>query len=270
MGKCFVIDVSRCSGCYNCQLACKDEHCGNDWRPYAAPQPDTGHFWLKLQENVCGTIPKVKIHYIPQLCNHCQDPACLSACPHDAIFRRDDGLVLISPEKCAGCRSCVDACPYHAIYFNETEKVAQKCTGCAHLLDNGYKQPRCVEACPTDAMKFGEEADMAELIEGAVVLHPETGCRPKVYYRNIPGQFIAGTLYDPVEKEVVIGAVCRIVSGGKVVETQTDSYGDFWFKDLPVGVFDLSISAQGFENKYFKDLHTKECINLGDIPLEKK
>ena len=70
-GKAFVIDVGKCCGCYNCQLACKDEHVENDWTPYAKPQPETGQFWMKIEEHVCGTVPKVKMHYIPTLCNHC-------------------------------------------------------------------------------------------------------------------------------------------------------------------------------------------------------
>ena len=57
----FVIDVAKCSGCYNCQLACKDEHAGNDWMPYAKPQPLTGQFWCKVTDHVQGTIPKVRI-----------------------------------------------------------------------------------------------------------------------------------------------------------------------------------------------------------------
>lgn len=270
MSKAFVIDVARCSGCYNCQLACKDEHVGNDWEHYAKPQPEIGQFWLKVNEHVCGSIPKVKIHYIPALCNHCKDAPCIAAAKDGAVYRREDGLVIIDPEKAKGQKQLADACPYGAIFYNEELDLCQKCTGCAHLLDAGEKLPRCVEACPTDAMKFGEEEDLKDLIEGAVVLHPETGCHPRVYYRNIPGQFIAGTVYDPVEKEVLIGAKCRITSGAKVWEVYTDSYGDFWFKDLPVGKFDLAIEAKGFQNKYFYDLSTKECINLGDIPMEKK
>jgi len=270
MAKVFVIDVARCSGCYNCQLSCKDEHVDNDWTPYAKPQPEIGQFWLKLQENVCGTIPKVKINYIPMLCNHCDKAACIEACLNDAISKREDGLVIIDPEKCNGCKACVAACPYSAIYFNDELNLDQKCTGCAHLLDNGYKLPRCVEACPTDAMKFGEEEDLKDLIKGASLLKPETGCGPRVYYRNIPGRFIAGTVYDPVEKEVIIGARCLLTSGGKIVETYTDSYGDFWFKDLAEGKYNVSIEAKGFQGKYFTGLDTEKDINLGDIPMEKK
>ncbi len=269
MAKVFVVDVGRCSGCYNCQLACKDEHVDNDWRPYAAPQPETGHFWLKLDEHVCGTIPKVKIHYIARLCNHCENPACMAACPSDAITRREDGLVLIAPETCTGCGQCVDACPYGAVYFNDKLNIAQKCTGCAHLLDNGYKLPRCVEACPTDALQFGEEDDLAEALKDASPLHPETGLGPRVYYRRIPGQFIAGTVYDPVEKEVIIGGKCLLKYNEKIWETETDAYGDFWFRDLPVDTFDLTICADGFADKVFPGIRTDECRNLGDIPMER-
>ena len=269
MAKAFVIDVAKCNGCYNCQLACKDEHCGNDWTPYAKPQPDIGQFWTKLRENVCGTIPKVKVHYIAEMCNHCARPGCLAACPKGAIYKRDDGFVIIDPEKCVGCGACQAACPYDAIYKNEELGICQKCTGCAHLLDNGYAQPRCVEACPTDALRFGEEEELAELIRGAEVRKPETGMGPRVYYRNIPGQFIAGTVYDPVEKEVIIGAKCIAVSGGKMLECVTDEFGDFWFRDLAVGKYDVSISAKGFVTRSFAGVDTEKCVNLGDIPLEK-
>ena len=269
MGKAFVIDVAKCSGCYNCQLACKDEHAENDWTPYAKAQPLTGQFWCRVEDHVCGTIPKVRIHYISHLCNHCRNADCMKSCEYDAIYRREDGLVLIDPAKCTGCGACVKACPYDAVYFNEKEHIAQKRTGCAHLLDHGAKLPRCVEACPTDAISFGEEEDLGDLIEGAAVMRPETGSAPRVYYRNIPGKFIAGTVYDPVEKEVIIGARCLLNSGGKRWETRTDEYGDFWFNDLPVGLFDLSIQGKGYEVKLFEKIRTRECVNLGDIPLER-
>jgi tetrathionate reductase subunit B len=54
-----MIDIEKCNGCYNCQVACKDEHAGNDWTPIAKPQPDTGHFWMKVTDLVQGTVPKV-------------------------------------------------------------------------------------------------------------------------------------------------------------------------------------------------------------------
>lgn len=269
MAKVFAIDISRCSGCMNCQLACKDEHCGNDWAPYALAQPEIGQFWLKVEEHVCGTIPKVEMHYIPRLCNHCENAPCIAAAKDGAVYRREDGFVIIDPEKAKGQKQIAEACPYGAIYWSEEHGVAQKCTGCAHLLDNGYEKPRCVEACPTDAFKFGDEEDMIDIIEGATVLNPELGTGPKVYYRNIPGKFIAGTVYDPVTEEVVIGAKVRINNGSKVWHAVTDNYGDFWFRDLAVGLYDLVIEAPGYEYKTFENIRTRECVNLGDIPLDK-
>ena len=269
MAKVFLIDVSKCNGCYNCQLACKDEHVGNDWTPYAKPQPEIGQFWCKLNEQVQGSIPKVKIHYIAELCNHCDKPSCIPACENDAIYKRDDGFVIINPEKCVGCGKCAEACPYGSVYRNEKLGICQKCTGCAHLLDNGYGLPRCVEACPTDAMRFGEEEDFAEELIGAVVRKAETGNAPRVYYRNIPGIFIGGTLYDPIEKEVLIGAKCRASNGGKHYEVYTDSYGDFWFRDIPKGKYEIVVSAEGYEHKVIK-VDAFKAVNLGDIPVDKK
>ena len=155
-------------------------------------------------------------------------------------------------------------------YWNEELGLAQKCTGCAHLLDNGYAKPRCAEICPTEALVFGDEEELQDLIVGADVMNPEFGLGPRVYYRNIPGQFIAGTVYDPVEKEVIIGAKVRCIQGGKLMMGTTDEYGDFWFKDLSVGVHDVYIEAPGYKTVSFTGLKTTECINLGDIPMEKE
>ena len=268
--KVFIIDLSLCNGCHSCHIGCKDEHVANDWSPIAKPMPEIDHFWFKMDERVRGTVPKVKVSYRPHICMHCDNPPCMEACRYGAKYKRDDGLVIIDPMKCTGCRNCLEACPYDAIYFNKDLNIAQKCTGCAHLLDNGYKLPRCVEACPTDAMQFGEESDMQDFIIGATVRMPETGLRPKVFYRNIPGKFIAGTVYDPIEKEVVIGARCRATNGGKTVEVLSDEYGDFWFKDLAMGKYDIVIEAKGYEYKAFDAVNATIDVNLGDIPLERK
>jgi tetrathionate reductase subunit B len=267
--KVFVIDIARCNGCHCCQISCKDEHVANDWTPYAKPQPDTGQFWLKQNEFVRGTVPKVKVHYLPVLCMHCDDAPCMEACSVEgAMYKRDDGLVIIDPTKCTGCKNCVDACPYHTIYFNEGLNIAQKCTGCAHLLDSGWKEPRCADACPTLTLKFGEESKMRNLLRKAQVLHPEYKTKPRVYYLNIPKKFIAGTVYDPVEKDVITGATCTLTNtkNKKHHTATTDGFGDFWFEGLDEGTFNLKI-AKGKKIKTFSALSTEKDINLGDIPL---
>jgi tetrathionate reductase subunit B len=270
--KAFVIDVGLCNGCYACQFVCKDEHVGNDWTPIAKPQPDSGQFWLKLEEHICGTVPKVKMHFIARPCMHCDDAACMAVCPIEgAVYKRDDGLVIIDTDKCTGCKACVDACPYDAIYFNEDLNLAQKCTGCAHLLDGGqWTTTRCADACPTEALKFGEESDLADLIATAEVLKPELGAKPRVYYLNIPKKFIAGTVYDPVEKEVVIGATCALVgSNGESHTAITDGFGDFWFHGLADDTYSLTISADGFAPKTLGAISTAKDVNLGDIPVSR-
>ena len=269
MAKVFIIDAAKCNGCYNCQLACKDENASHDWAPYSAPQPETGHFWLKLHEHLEGSTPKLRMHYTAELCNHCRNAACIDVCPTGAAYRRGDGLVILDPEKCGGCKKCMEACPYNAIYFNDALSVAQKCTGCAHLLDSGYEKPRCVEACPHEAIRFGEEAELADEIPGADVRKPETGALPRVYYRNLPGKFIAGTVYDPAAKEIIEGAKVRAVSGGKILHTETDGFGDFWFNDLRVGKWDVTIEAKGFKLRAFEGLRTDASVNLGDVALER-
>jgi len=269
MAKVFCIDVAKCSGCYNCQFACKDEHCNNEWPPYARQQPIIGQFWLKLEEHVQGTQPKIRIHYIPTLCNHCEHPACVEAARDGAVYQREDGLVIIDPEKAAGQRQIAEACPYGAIYWNEELNLPQKCTGCAHLLTIG-KKPRCVDVCHTGAIQFGEEEEFADFIREATVMKPEAGQNPRVYYRNIPGRFIGGTLYDPVEEVVIRNARCHLRSKSGEWDTCTDTFGDFWFKDLPRDTYDLAIEADGFQSKYFNGLDTAaDSLNLDDIPMER-
>jgi Fe-S-cluster-containing dehydrogenase component len=243
---------------------------GNDWTPYAKPQPDTGQFWLKMNEYVRGTVPKVKMYYRPHLCMHCDNAPCIPSCPiPGALYKRPDGLVIIDPEKCTGCKNCVDACPYNVIYFNEGLNVAQKCTGCAHLIDKGWKEPRCVDVCPTGAIKFGEESEFKELLRKAEVMHPEFQAKPRVYYLNIPRKFVAGTVYDPQEKEVIVGAACTLSGGGKKRSATTNGFGDFWFEGLDVGGYSLKIEAKGFAAKSVEAISTEKDVNLGDIPLSK-
>ncbi|MBN2074544.1 MAG: carboxypeptidase regulatory-like domain-containing protein [Dehalococcoidales bacterium] len=270
--KTFIVDVSRCNGCHNCQIACKDEHVDNDWTPYAKPQPDTGHFWIKINELVRGSVPKVKISYVPLLCMHCDNPPCLSACAANAIYKRRDGLVIIDPEKCNGCQQCIDSCPYGAMYFNQDLKIVQKCTGCAHLLDSGWKEPRCVEACPTTALSFIEEDELKELTLKAELMHPELNTKPRVHYLELPRKFIAGAIYDPEADECIEGALITVTDTDTNVAftAESDNYGDFWFLKLNEGTYSLTVEKEGYLPETINSISTEKDINLGDIGLRRK
>jgi len=144
-----IIDLDKCSGCYNCFLACRDEHYGNDFPPIASAQPFHNHFWMQILEKERGKYPKVKMSFIPKPCFHCDDPPCAKPSVNGGVYKRPDGIVIIDPKKSVGQKEILSACPHRVIFWNEEKNIPQKCTLCAHLLDQGWKEPRCVEACPT-------------------------------------------------------------------------------------------------------------------------
>ena len=273
MGKVLIIDIDKCNGCYNCQIACKDEHVANDWTPIAKPQPDTGQFWMKVTDIVQGTVPKVRVRYMHDLCQHCDEAPCIPACKSKAIYKRPDGIVIIDPEKCTGNRNCLDACPYKVIYFNTDLNISQKCTMCAHLLDKGWKEPRCVDACPTGALTFGEEAELKDLIAKAETLPSETTAKPRVFYLGLPNKyFIAGAVYDPEADEVVEEATVTLtnLATKESATLQTDVFGDFWFERQPAGRYSLTIDKSGYAPKTLEPFEAPKDLNLGDIELRRK
>jgi tetrathionate reductase subunit B len=271
MGKVLIIDITKCNGCHNCQIACKDEHCGNDWSPIAKPQPLTGQFWTKVIDRVRGQVPKVKVAYEHTICQHCDDAPCIKACPEKAIYKREDGIVVIDPTICKGSHNCVEACPYPGvIYFNEDLKIAQKCTFCAHLLDKGWTETRCSEACPTGAFTFGEEEEeeLGDLIAQAEVLHPEYGAKPRVYCIGLPKTFIAGTVYDSEADEIVEGALVTLKpEDGAEAAASTDEFGDFWLDGLERGTYLVSIQKDGYVSIELGPVELDKDLNLGDLPM---
>jgi Fe-S-cluster-containing dehydrogenase component len=265
--KVFIVDADKCNGCYSCQIACKDEHVGNAWPPYALPQPNTGQFWMRVDEQEHGSLPKIRVEYTPVPCMHCDDAPCIKAAP-DAVYKRKDGIVIIDPEKARGNAALVAACPYGAIYYNVELQTPQKCTGCAHLLDEG-KLPHCADLCATGGLRFGDEEDFIAEIATAEVKQGELGTKPRVYYLNLPHLFIAGEVWDPDANEIIEAAVVTLTlpDGSKRIET-TDDFGDFWFKRIDAGSYTLDIAAKGFKS-VSRDIELTESLNLGDFPLEK-
>lgn len=265
--KVFVFDASKCNGCHNCQIACKDEHCVNDWSPYAKPQPNTGQFWLKVDQIIHGQTPKVNVEYSVLLCNHCEHAPCMEAATGGAVYRRDDGLVIIDPEKAKGQKAIVDACPYGRVFWNEELSIPQKCTGCAHLLDAG-EMPHCVDLCVTHALRFGDYEDFADELKDAEVDLSENG--PHVYYINRPKLFVSGDVWDPGIDECIKGAQVTLTSAGSdaIMSETTDIYGDFWFKGLDAGTYTVKVSADGYLPET-QTIDVDKSKNLYDFSLKR-
>lgn len=270
-----VIDISLCTSCYACFLACKDEHCSQAHIPVAAAQPHMGHRWMNIQDVERGKSARFKVATIPIPCMHCQEAPCEKAAKNHAVTHRDDGIVLIDPEKAKGQKHLVEACPYNAIYWNEEAKLPQKCTFCAHLLDAGYKEPRCVEICPTGALTFGDldDPDSAVLkkrIHEADVLEPgNDDLKPIVKYLNIPGMLVAGTIFLPDVKEVAKGAKVTLSGSGIVKSIQANGFGDFEFENLPKDKeYTLRIEQAGYE-PWETILSTNDHWVEGNIQLKK-
>ncbi|MGI6216316.1 MAG: 4Fe-4S dicluster domain-containing protein [Coriobacteriales bacterium] len=239
--KVFVFDASQCNGCYGCQIACKDEHCEQEWEGYAAAQPLTGQFWCKIDEKEMGKTPFVHVNYKFTICNHCDDCKLLAAVDDDTVYRRDDGFVVIDPVKAKGRKDLADLCDH--VFWNAELELPQKCTGCAHLIDDGWEEPRCVDYCPTEALKFVEESEAQEM--GAVASHPGS----HLYYMNMPKRRICGTVADRTINEVIIGAKVEIVDAqGNVVDTiETDPLGDFIYKNADEGEYKVRISCKDYK-----------------------
>ena len=225
-----VIDITKCSGCYDCLLACKDEHCGHDYPGYSAAQPMTGQFWMNLIEKERGQFPRVKHTYIPVPCMHCQEATCIRRTPDGAVYRRPDGIVIIDPEKAKGQKQIVSSCPYRVIYWNEEKELPQKCSLCAHLLDDGWKEPRCVEVCPTGALAFGDlddpDSEVSRLIAAgsAVPMHPEYGLKESVTYIGLPKTFVAGTVVFGDTDECAEDVNVMLTGQNSQKKTRTNNY----------------------------------------------
>lgn len=138
-----ILDIDRCVGCRSCSAACFYSH-----------QALPGVRYGVVRE---GTLPVI--------CRQCEDPACVEACPVDALRREENGVVRRSSFLCIGCKSCVYACPFGVIHPDLTRHLAGKCDLCAERVVEGGI-PRCVATCPSGALRFesGESLDKNRLL----------------------------------------------------------------------------------------------------------
>jgi tetrathionate reductase subunit B len=172
-----LIDVRRCIGCHACSVSCKAE--------FDVPLGAT-RSWVEYVEK--GDYPTVSRSFLPRLCNQCSEPQCVSVCPTNATWKRkEDGIVVVDPDICIGCKYCVQACPYDARFINPVTGAADKCDFCLHRVERGL-EPSCVNACIGEARIFGDlndpESKISKMIASnpVTVLRPEMGTKPNVFY----------------------------------------------------------------------------------------
>jgi complex iron-sulfur molybdoenzyme family reductase subunit beta len=159
---------------------------GEQLKPHT--DPTWGPNWD--EDEGAGQFPQENyFFYIPRICNHCDNPGCLSACPRDAIFKRDqDGVVLVDLDRCQGYRYCIAGCPYKKIYFNPKISKSEKCILCFPRIEKGLP-PACSQQCVGRIRFVGflddEEGQVHKLVHKYKVALPLRGdynTGPNVYY----------------------------------------------------------------------------------------
>lgn len=204
-----VIDLTKCTGCTSCTVACKSE---NKLPPGVVYRP--------VMETESGTYPNVTRSFLPRPCMQCDKPPCVKVCPVGASYKRPDGIVSINYETCIGCRYCLAACPYGARTFDWGESYtgqtpnpqpyeeldcfeygkthsrtdggspvgnARKCHFCLHRVSAGML-PACVTTCMGRATYFGDANNPRSLVSELIArnqvrrLKEEVGTHPSVYY----------------------------------------------------------------------------------------
>lgn len=185
----FFFDQSRCFNCHACVVACRD---WNDIQPGPVK-------WLRLLQWEKGAFPKTRMHTTFATCYHCENPVCVDACQHKALFKEEKyGAVLLDPDLCQGERDCWLACPYGAPQYEDDAPgtTMSKCDMCYDRLENG-EMPVCVMSCPARALDFGpleemekkygdrrflEDMPMGENEKPAIVFKPMTQRKKLVSY----------------------------------------------------------------------------------------
>jgi len=149
-----------------------------------------------IQKKALGEFEQTFMMYLPRLCEHCLNPACVAACPSGSIYKREeDGIVLVDQDKCRGWRMCVSACPYKKIYYNWQSGKAEKCTFCFPRIEAG-EPTVCSETCVGRIRYLGVMLYDADRIEEAASVEND-----EHLYRSQLDIFL-----DPSDPEVIAQA----------------------------------------------------------------
>ncbi len=149
MKSAILTDLTKCIGCEACALACKEIN----ELPVSAPMNMLSAYTWSAVEHRNGV-------NIRRQCMHCEEPACVSACPVAALEKTKEGAVIYDAGKCMGCRYCMVACPFGVPKYEWDKSIPtiQKCILCHEKALSQGKEPACTSACPTGATIFGERA----------------------------------------------------------------------------------------------------------------
>lgn len=181
-----LIDLTRCTGCESCVLACK---AAND-----LADPDTPGKALDcdnltvVQTSVADTAAgEAATVYVKRQCMHCLHPACVSACTVGALRKSSRGPVVYDESKCIGCRYCQYACPFGvpAYDWDNPLGLISKCQLCTSRLNKGLR-PACVSACPNGALRYGKRHELLAQARGQIASNPER------YVAHVYGEHEAG------------------------------------------------------------------------------
>jgi anaerobic dimethyl sulfoxide reductase subunit B (iron-sulfur subunit) len=165
----FYYDASRCIQCRTCELACK-----------VTNNTEPGVKWRRVIETWGGNYPDVTRAFFSLACMHCEEPACVTICPTEAIHKRvEDGIVVVDKNKCNGCQDCFTACPYGVPQFGKDGKM-QKCDYCTEI----SREPACVESCPAEALYYGVLDELLEMATGKNVKRMDGTTKPSMIIIN--------------------------------------------------------------------------------------
>jgi len=192
---------------------------------YARNDPNRRSLPAEMQEAL-DEMERVVFSYLPRICNHCLNPACVAACPSGAIYKRaEDGIVLVDENKCRAWRMCVAACPYKKVYYNWNTGKSEKCILCFPRLETG-QAPACAHSC------VGRIRYMGVLLYDADRI-PAAACVPN---ERLLDEFMA-TILDPFDPQVIAAAQANGVDEGWIAAAQKSPIYQFvkvWKMALPL------------------------------------
>ena len=197
-----LVDITKCIGCGSCVRACQlenhvpdgyfrtwvERYVVQDWgfERVHVDSPDGG------KNGFPDLGGDAKSFFVPKLCNHCADSPCTQVCPVGATFVSPDGVVLVDPKYCLGCRYCVQACPYGCRFINPGTNTVDKCNLCYHRITKDLTTA-CCEVCPTGARQLADLKDPADPVHeflkthSVQVLKPHLATGAKAFYNGLDG-----------------------------------------------------------------------------------